>query len=1120
MTKILIIDDDQYTRQVLGKILVRDRATAYLKPEILEAADGVVGVEMFRKHRPKLAIIDLFMPKVDGFEVCRRLRDMAPADELTIAITSGVYKDPSIAAKLSSEFDARFFAKPYQLKHIAEFVAEALGPSQSAPTTPTSSSEVQPKGELSRDYGAACLFWELLEKEATGRLLLRKGQVMRQVELFVGHPIKVTTNVREETLGNFLALRGVIDKETQRTAMALATSTKTRLGEALIRMGVLTPQSLISELTAQSRFKLANALRWTDGDWIYRVGEPRSSRSNALDFAEVIVAELARTTRVQSPTETIAELAQKPLSLNARGTALLKQIALSVSAQFSEHFRPDITMEELRLAGVSRAHIYRSLDVLQTCGGLVVGSSDAVPSTIATAESEAINLKSLTTNKGAAVTEANLYAGLFNQDAATRSGANPLEQLGSKQLWTKEDLQTENTAPNGGDTIEDLAIPTPLPESDQNFDEDSVVSVSFATIGPDEDQLARRQELLQEFLRIHETSLYEVLAVSTTASAEEIQAAFDQRSQTFSKSIFTPEELGRDFAKLDVVHTAYQQALHTLLNQVERQRYDDNLNAAIQQLPNAPSMNAGIAFQEAEELLAAEDYENAIARLRGAIEISPSEPAYHATLGWALFLHGGEDELAADAARSHINEALAMAPDSGLVHEYKGLVHAKLGDDPEAALQHLSKALDTDPKRAHALAAMEALHLARGEHRQLDKLYRRLLFHIGQRASAEGAVIWRRMGDLHRHYLRSPEQALVAYREALKRCPDNAELQALCDELSTGGLGSYFVASDSLLSRWRESPTNFAAIHDLYRLAEESNQFDGKFLAASALVLANEANAEQQQTYRRFRPRFLLRAQQAVGSEQWEQLLHEEDYPLVGAFYALLVDVIAELYPQKRAEEEVAQADELSNSSLSEEFRATRTYLANVLGVPEPTIYSRVDYGKEIHVASLATPVLLAGYEAVTCTDKLELVCRLGRAMSYLRPGRAMAASCQSRVLKNAMMACYSLGAPNTNIPDPDGSIGEFRSAIQRLDRTSQYQAQELVAHISQDQPSLNLSRWTRVLARTADRCGLLLCGDLAMSMSCLGHPLGSDAGAELLAFGLSSHHMRLRADMGLSIDV
>ena len=1119
-TKILIIDDDQYTRQVLAKILVRDRAMARYKPQVIEAADGEAGVQAFLQHKPQLAIVDLFMPKMDGFAVCKALREVASPAELTIAVTSGVYKDPSIAANLESEFGARFFAKPYQLKNIATFIAKSLAPQPRAATEPSAVNAIPPKGELSPESPAAHLFWSLMEREATGRLVLRKGHVVRQIELFVGHPVKVTTNVREETLGNFLVLRGRIDKETQRAAMARAAGAGKRLGETFIAMGVLTPQSLISELTAQTRFKLANALRWTDGEWVFQEGAPRNSMSNALDFAEVIVAELAKTTQVQSPAAAIKELARKPLSRNKRGSALLKQIALSISPRFAKHFRADITMEELRLAGVSRAHIYRSLDVLQSCGGLVVGAADSVPMAIAVAESEAIHLAELTDYQNSESVATSLYAGLFDHEpsAGARTGSHPIAQLGAEPSSRAEG--TSNETDYGSDTIEDIEITLSQSEADQNFDEDSVVSVSFSTIGPDEGEIARRHDLLQEFLRIHETSLYEVLAVSATATSAEIQAAFDARSQTFSKTIYTAKELGRDYAKLNIVLTSYHQALETLLDEKERQRYDDNLYAATQDLPNAPSMNAGIAFQESEEFLSSGNYEHAIAKLQSAIAISPNEPAYHATLGWALFLHGGQDELAADAARSHINEALAMAPDSGLVHEYKGLVHAKLGDDPEAALQHLLKALDADPRRVGALAAIEALYLARGEHRQLDQLYRRLLFHIGQRATAEGAVLWRRMGDLHRHYLRSPEQALLAYREALKRCPEDAELKALCNELATGGLGSFFESTDALLSQWRDSPSNFAPIEAMYQLAAESNQFDGKYLAASALTLANQATAEHQENYQRFRPRFLLRAQRTVDNEAWEQLLHKEDYSLIGALYALLADVIAELHPQKRADEEVSQADELSNATLSEEFRSTRTYVANVLGVPEPIIYSRVDYGQEIHVASLATPVLLAGYDAVTCTDKLELACRLARAMSYLKPGRAIAAGCPSRVLKHAMMACYSLGAPSANIPDPDGSVAEFRDAILRLDQTTQYQALELVAHISQEQPSLNLSRWTRVLARTADRCGLLICGDLAMSMACLGQPLGSAPGAELLEFALSSQHMRLRAAMGLSINV
>ncbi len=763
----------------------------------------------------------------------------------------------------------------------------------------------------------------------------------------------------------------------------------------------------------------------------------------------------------------------------------------------------------------------------------MIGATSAVPSPRASEESEGINIHDLAAKVTQRSPQDGLYAGLFDSDVpqATLTASNPLDQLGSEKLWSSPSpAQVEGgsglmeIADIIEDSAETLTANTPTAANtvpkDQNFDEDSIVSVSFSSVGPDEDHLEKKQQLLQEFLRIHEKSFYEVLSVSATAQPEEIQAAFDKLSKAFSKDAYSAELLGRDYGKLNIVLATYENARDTLLDEDERHRYNDSLHSSTLDLPNAPSMDADIAFQDAENLLRSGDSEQAVAQLMLAIEISPEEPAYHATLGWALFVSGGQDAHAADAARPHLNHALSIAPDSGLVHEYKGLVHAKLGDDSEAALQHLSKALDADPRRGHALAAIEALHISRNEHRALDRLYRRLLFRIGQQSTAEGAVIWRRMGDLHNFHLRNPDQALVAYREALKRSPDDAELQQLCKDLSESGHTHFFEESDSLRELWKQAPNNFDPIRSMYELAEAGDQHDAKFVAASALVSLEQADNSQLETYRRFRPRFLLRSQKLIGPRQWQQLLHSQDFALVGALYALLSDTIAELHPLREAKDEVAKADEMPNSSLSAEFRATRAYLAGILGVPEPTIYSRADYGRDIHVAALGTPVLLAGYEVVTCTDKLELCCRLGRAMSYLRPGRAIAAGNPSRVLKHAMMACYSIGAPHAKVPDPDGAIAEFRSAIEKLDSVTRSNALEVVAHISHEHPTLNLSRWTRNLARTADRCGLLLCGDLPLSIRCLGESPSTQAVVELLDFGVSSQYMQLRADMGMSIEI
>ncbi|MCH8310778.1 MAG: response regulator, partial [Chloroflexi bacterium] len=104
--RVLIIDDDQFTRQVLSKILQRDKAISAYKPSIIEASNGMEGLRLFEAHKPVLAIVDLLMPKMDGFEVCKRLREIAGPEKLAIAVTSGVYKDAAISRRIRDEFQA------------------------------------------------------------------------------------------------------------------------------------------------------------------------------------------------------------------------------------------------------------------------------------------------------------------------------------------------------------------------------------------------------------------------------------------------------------------------------------------------------------------------------------------------------------------------------------------------------------------------------------------------------------------------------------------------------------------------------------------------------------------------------------------------------------------------------------------------------------------------------------------------------------------------------------------------------------------------------------------------------------------------------------------------------
>jgi two-component system, OmpR family, response regulator MprA len=67
-TRVLLVDDDQKIISLLK------RGLAYEGFEVYTASDGEVGLIAAKKYQPHLVLLDITMPGVDGFEVCRRLR--------------------------------------------------------------------------------------------------------------------------------------------------------------------------------------------------------------------------------------------------------------------------------------------------------------------------------------------------------------------------------------------------------------------------------------------------------------------------------------------------------------------------------------------------------------------------------------------------------------------------------------------------------------------------------------------------------------------------------------------------------------------------------------------------------------------------------------------------------------------------------------------------------------------------------------------------------------------------------------------------------------------------------------------------------------------------------------
>jgi signal transduction histidine kinase len=105
MSMVLIVDDDPTAREALVAIL---EGEGY---ELQQAKDGIQALRMLKQLQPDLILLDVMMPAMDGFEVCRRIRATPPLAEVPIILLTALDDRDSLLRGIESGADD-FLSKP------------------------------------------------------------------------------------------------------------------------------------------------------------------------------------------------------------------------------------------------------------------------------------------------------------------------------------------------------------------------------------------------------------------------------------------------------------------------------------------------------------------------------------------------------------------------------------------------------------------------------------------------------------------------------------------------------------------------------------------------------------------------------------------------------------------------------------------------------------------------------------------------------------------------------------------------------------------------------------------------------------------------------------------------
>jgi len=117
--KILVIDDSRVIRNMVRDMLPKGNF------QVLEAKDGIEGLDAIRQERPNLIMLDFLLPRMSGWEVFQQIQGQTDLQSIPLVLMSG--RREEVTEKISEPFEYfEFIEKPFEQKQLIEAIKSAM----------------------------------------------------------------------------------------------------------------------------------------------------------------------------------------------------------------------------------------------------------------------------------------------------------------------------------------------------------------------------------------------------------------------------------------------------------------------------------------------------------------------------------------------------------------------------------------------------------------------------------------------------------------------------------------------------------------------------------------------------------------------------------------------------------------------------------------------------------------------------------------------------------------------------------------------------------------------------------------------------------------------------------
>ena len=120
MKKILFIEDEPTLQKTVGQVLEQE---GY---EIKSALDGEIGLELTKREKPDLILLDLILPKLDGFKVLEKLKKDETTKNIPVIVLTNLESESDVERALELGATAYLVKANYELEEVIKKVKDIL----------------------------------------------------------------------------------------------------------------------------------------------------------------------------------------------------------------------------------------------------------------------------------------------------------------------------------------------------------------------------------------------------------------------------------------------------------------------------------------------------------------------------------------------------------------------------------------------------------------------------------------------------------------------------------------------------------------------------------------------------------------------------------------------------------------------------------------------------------------------------------------------------------------------------------------------------------------------------------------------------------------------------------